>query len=628
MSSGILSIGNSALSAAYTALRTTGNNIANANTPGYSRQVAVLTPQPGASAGGFYQGQGVMIAEVQRIYDDFLTQQANLATAQSSAAESRRQRLSQLQNAYADSTSGVGATVDQFFRALQDVAQRPADPAARQALLSAANQMAARFNDVGDRAQEFRTNTDQQLQLEVGNVNQTTLEIARLNDRIAQARGTGISPNDLLDQRDVAIRRLNSSIRVSTVSQDDGAVNLFLANGQALVVGNRANQLTLTTDALDPQELRIAVNVSGQLRTIDPAKVGGGTIDGLLRFRSEDLPRFESDLGRLAVSLSELFNAQHRLGDDRNGNAGGDFFTPLSAASYPAPTNGNAATQISVTFADPTQLQSSDYRVEYAGGQYTLKRLSDGQTWTSATPDFNRDGLAISLTNTPPADGDVFLIQPLRGVARNLAVAITQPAEVAAAAPVKASIPLTNVGTLAVDDLTALSPRSANLKDAATIAFGAGNTYTITSGAVTQSGTFVSGQPISFAGRWTITLRGTPQAGDTVNLSANVGGIGDNRNMLKLAALQSAHAVDGASLSSAYSTLVARIGGDVQGAEMDATALRSILDGALNAESSVSGVNLDEEASRLMQYQQQYQAAAKLLAIAKQTFDEILTIGR
>jgi len=628
MSSGIFSIASSALSAAYTALRTTGNNIANANTPGYTRQVVELVPQQGAGSGGTFLGQGVAIAQVKRVYNAFLAQQANQATALSSAAEARYLQMAQLQNIFADPASGVGAMIDQYFSAMHELTQRPSDPAARQALLGAASQLVARFNDAGDRLQEFRSSSDRQLQLEAGSVNSAAQEIAQLNDKIALAQGSGGAPNDLLDLRDAAIRRLSESLQVSTVSQSDGTVNLFLANGQALVIGNKFNRISLTTDTVDPQQLRVAVIVSGELRPIDPAQLGGGRIAGLMQFRSEDLPRLENELGRLTVSLSTVVNAQHRLGNDRNGLPGGDFFKPLTASAYPAPANGNPATQIDVSFADATQLQASDYRVVFAGGQYTLTRLSDGVQWNSATPSFAQDGLAISLTNTPPADGDTFMIQPLRGASRSLALAITQPSEIAAAAPIVGSAASSNTGSLTIDDLSALAPRAANLSNAATITFGAGNTYSITSGAVTQTGTYTAGLPISFDNRWSITLHGAPQAGDVINIGANTGGSGDNRNLLKLTQLQNAAAIEGASLSAGFSTLVARVGGDVQGAQLDDAAQRSILESALASESSVSGVNLDEEASRLIQYQQQYQAAAKLIAIAKSMFDELASIGR
>lgn len=639
MSTGIFSIGTSALNAAYAALRTAGNNVANANTPGYSRQITVLTPQVGTFLGGNYVGQGVAVADVRRVYSDFLAQQAHQAQAAASQSDTRYLQLVQVSNLFADPTTGVGSTIDQFFRAVQDLTQRPADPATRQALLSAANLMAARFNDVGDRLQEFRNGTDQQLRLEIDAVNRAAREIAELNDKIALARGAGRSPNDLLDRRDTAIRRLNESIRVSMVEQDDGAVNLFLANGQPLVVGNRASEVGMTIDPIDPQNVLVGIRSGASVIALDADRIGGGKIAGLLQFRTGDLPQIENELGRLAVALSAQFNQQHRLGDDRNGQPGGDFFAPLAANAFAAGTNGNPATTLAVTFADATQLAASDYRIDYTGGTYWLTRLADGAridastlpgfTASGGNVAFTYEGLRFALAGAPPANGDVFLAQPLRAAARSFDVALAQPAQIAAASPVQAQVPATNLGSIVVDDLSVVGPtRNAALANATTITFTGPNTYTISDGVTTLTGqTYTPGTPILFNG-WSLALRGTPQANDQVTVGANVGGIGDNRNALKLAQIANLALVDGSQLAGAFAAVVARVGAATQSADIYNAAQQSILQDAVNAESAVSGVNLDEEASRLMQFQQQYQAAAKVVATAKVIFEEILSIAR
>lgn len=626
MSSGIFSVGTSGLMAAYTALRTAGNNIANVNVPGYSRQTVILTPQVGTFIGGNYVGQGVGVAEIRRMYSDFLTQQAHAAQAASGESSARYERLAQVANQFSDPATGISATIDQFFQQVQDLSQRPADPATRQALLSAANLMARRFNDVGDRLQDFRVNTDAQLRQEIDAVNRAAAEVADLNDRIALARGAGRSPNDLLDRRDVAIRTLNASIRITVVEQDDGAANLFLANGQPLVVGNRASTMGMAVDVVDPQEVRVGIEAAG---TVIPVSAeAGGKIGGLLTFRTQDLVQAENDLGRVATALAVQFNIQHRLGNDRNGVAGGDFFTPPTGNAFAASTNTGSAT-VAMSITDATALQASDYRVDYSTGTYTLTRLSDGQTWTSATPSFTQDGLSITLAATPPANGDVFLIQPVRAAARSMEVAISQPTQVAAANPVLANVAATNIGTIEVQDLSVVGPtRNVNLTQTVTLNFTSASTYTYTIGAVTSAPqAFTAGTPITING-WSLTLQGTPANGDQLTVSANVGGIADNRNAIKLAQLANAAVVDGGALIQAMATVVARVGGDTQSAGIYADAQNAILDDSLNAESSVSGVNLDEEASRLMQYQQQYQAAAKVIATASAIFEEILSIGR
>lgn len=639
MSTGIFSIGTSALNAAYTALRTAGNNVANANTPGYSRQITVLTPQVGTFLGGNYVGQGVAVTDVRRVYNDFLAQQAHQAQAAASQADTRYLQLVQVSNLFADPSAGVGATIDQFFRAVQDLTQRPADPATRQALLSAANLMSARFNDVGDRLQEFRNGTDRQLRLEIDAVNRAAREIAELNDKIALARGAGRLANDLLDRRDTAIRRLNESVRVSMVEQDDGAANLFLANGQPLVVGNRASDIGMAIDPIDPQNVLVGIRSGASVIPLDADRIGGGRIAGLLHFRTGDLPQIENELGRLAVALSAQFNQQHRLGDDRNGQPGGDFFAPLAAHAFAAGTNGNPATTIAVTFADATRLAASDYRIDYTGGTYWLTRLADGARIDASTLPgytagggnvaFTYDGLRFALAGAPPASGDVFLAQPLRAAARSFDVALTQPAQIAAASPVQAQVPATNLGSIVVDDLSVVGPtRNPALANATTITFTGPNTYTISDGVTTLTGqTYTPGTPILFNG-WSLALRGTPQANDRVTVGANIGGIGDNRNAIRLAQLADLALVDGSRLAGVFAAVVARVGAATQSADLYNAAQQSILQDAVNAESAVSGVNLDEEAARLMQFQQQYQAAAKVVATAKVIFEEILSLGR
>ena len=629
MSSGIFSIGNSALNAAYTALRTAGNNIANANTPGYTRQSVVLAPAVGSFAGGSFIGQGVLVADVRRNYSEFLTSQAHQSVAMAAQADTRATQVAQLAALFNNPSTGIGWAVDNFFAAAQDLSQRPGDAAVRQQMISAGNLLTQRFNDIGARLQEMRNGADRQVRLEAEAINRSAQEIAQLNDKIALARGSGASPNDLLDRRDAAIRRLNESVRVSEVEQSDGAINLFLGNGQPLVVGAKANPLSVRTDPRDPQQLQIGVNSSGIFLAVEPDAIGGGRIAGLMQFRANDLPALENELGRIALALSSEFNAQHRLGNDATGAPGGDFFAPLDLSAVAAPGNGNPATTASVTLADATQLQASDYRLDYDGSQYRLTRLTDGEQWTSAAPSFSQDGLAFALANTPPAAGDTFLFRPYAAVNRDLSVAITQARQVAAANPVQVSMPATNLGALVVDEIAVQGPgRDPNLTNAVNVVFTSASSYEIRSGAtVLASGSYASGSPIEFNG-WRLTVRGTPAVDDTLAIGANVGGTGDNRNALKLAGVADRLLIDGGTIPGGFAGLVSRVGGAAQGTQVFALAQETIRESALAAESASGGVNLDEEATRLIQYQQQYQAAAKVIAIGRTIFDEIIALGR
>jgi flagellar hook-associated protein 1 FlgK len=635
MSTGIFSIGTSGLTAAYTALQTTGNNIANANTPGYSRQIVDLAAQIGTSLSGNYIGQGVAVVGIKRAYNELLTRQVDSAQASASQTDTRATLLNQINNLFSSTTGGLGAQVNQFFAQAQTLTQQPSSLAVRQSMLSSAQQMAAGFSDAYGQLQQMQQSANQQIGQEISTVNSTSAQIARLNDQIALATAAGGSPNDLLDARDQAIKTLNQSIGVTTMKQSDGSINVFLANGQPLVVGDQVTQMATGSDPSNPQNILVGTKAANTIIPLAVSSSTGGNIGALMQFSLQDVPAAENQIGRLAAVISSQFNQQSKLGQDLSGAAGVNFFSSLSptviASSTNATSGGAPAETVTATFSDTTQLKASDYRLLVSNGQYVLTRLSDGQQTTlSSLPGTPAtvDGITISVSGTR-TNGDTFMIEPVRSAAGNLAVAIGQPQQIAAASPVQASIPSANIGTLSVSSLSVTGPtRNPNLTDAVTVAFSSPTSYTITdsvSGA-TASGTYTPGQPIAFNG-WNLTLLGAPKAGDSVNVAANVGGTGDNTNALALAQLQNANLIDGTSLGAGYAAVVSQVGTMTANAQADQQNQQSILHDAVNAQSSVAGVNLDEEASKLLQYQQQYQAAAKVIAIASTLFNQILSIA-
>ena len=635
MSSSIFSIGTSGLTAAYTALQTTGNNIANANTPGYSRQIVDFQAQVSTGLSGNYVGEGVQVASITRAYNELLTRQVDSAQAGASQTDTRATLLNQINNLFSSSTGGLGAQVNQFFAQVQTLTQQPSSLAVRQSMLSSAQQMAAGFNDAYGQLQQMQQSANQQIGQEISTVNSTTAQIAKLNDQIALATAAGGSPNDLLDARDQAIKTLNQSIGVTTMTQSDGSINVFLANGQPLVVGDQVTQMAMGSDPSNPQNILIGTKAANTIVPLAANSSTGGDIGALMQFSLQDVPTVENQIGRLATVISSQFNQQSRLGQDLNGAAGVNVFSSLSptviASSNNATSGGAPAETVTATFNDTTQLQASDYRLQVVSGQYILTRMSDGhQTTLSSLPGTPAtvDGITFSVSGTP-TNGDTFTVEPVRAAAGNLGVTIGQPQQLAAASPVQASIPSANTGTLSVSSLSVTGPtRNANLTDSVTVAFSSPTSYTITdstSGA-TASGTYTAGQPIAFNG-WSLTLLGAPRTGDSVNVAANVGGSGDNTNALALAQLQNTNLIDGASLGSGYAAVVSQVGTMTANAQADQQNQQSILTDAVNAQSSLAGVNLDEEASKLMQYQQQYQAAAKVIAIASTLFNQILSIA-
>lgn len=645
MADSLLSIGSSALSAAFTALQTTGNNIANVSTPGYSREVTSFAPQVQTDLGGIYIGTGVQVNAISRVYSSFLAQQTNLAQAMASQADQTATLTAQINNMFSDSTAGLGAAIDNFFTQIQALSANPGNAATRQTVLSAAQEMAGQFNDAAAQLQSMSQSATQQMGQEVSTVNTTVAQIASLNDQISLATASGTSPNSLLDQRDQDILTLNQAIGVTTSTQSDGAVNIYLANGQPLLVGDKTYALTMGQDPQDPQNTIVGTSNGGTIVALDPNNSGGGAIGALLQFQQQTIPSVENQIGQLAVTLSSQFNALQAQGTDLNGNPGAAFFSAPSIAVVGASTNPDAGTvTLNASYSNVTQLQASNYQLTVQGANYTLVRLSDGKTVASGTvaslPNTPVDGMTLSFSGGAPTSGDVFTIEPVQMGAANISVVLSQGSQIAAASPMQATTAATNTGSLTVGNL-ALQPLpldpganpanpNAQLQDSVTLNFTSPTSYTYTdttTGYTSPAQSYTAGQPINING-WSLTLTGTPANGDSVTVAANPGavGSGDNRNALLMTQLQSQPIVDGSTLDEAYSAVVANVGAIASTAQTDQTSKDAILQNATTAQSSVSGVNLDEEAAKLMQYQQQYQAAAQLIQSADTIFSTLITV--
>ncbi len=630
MSSGIFGIGVGGLEAAQAGLLTTSHNISNVNTPGYSRQTVVqATNEPQFTGAGFF-GTGVRIDTVRRNYSDFIAAQVRQAQTQASQFDTYSFQISQIDNLLADPDGGLSPALDDFFSSVNAVAAHPDDIPSRQAMLSSAQTLVARFQQLDNQVQQWRDGANAQIKNTVDSINSYSQQLAQLNLQIATASGAagGQLPNDLLDQRDALIDDLTKQVGASVVKQSDGSLNVFLANGQALVVGSQAFQLTTVRDADDSRNLQVGLQTGGSVVRFNDSTLTGGSLGGLLAFRSDALDKTESALDQIALSLAQGFNAQHRLGQDLNGNPGGDFFSlPQPAVTAAAGNGGNA--EITAAISDETALTTGDYRLQFDGTNYTLTQLPDGTPQTFTSLPQTVDGIMFAQAAGTPQAGDSFVIS--RGGAGDIGVALGDPAAIAAAAPITTAVPVPtltdpdagNIGTGTISAGSVSSTFDPTLLPE-TITFTAPDTYEIgSSGPLT----YTPGAPISYNG-WTVTINGAPAAGDTFQVESNTGGTGDNRNALLLAGLQTQKLMAGgtATLQDAYSQLVGVIGSLAHGAQAGSDAQNALLSQAQQRQQSVSGVNLDEEAANLQRYQQAYQASGKVIATAATMFDTILDI--
>jgi len=632
MATGIFGVAVSGLNAAQAGLVTTGHNIANANTAGYHRQSVIQSAATPQFTGSGFFGQGVNVESVVRNYNAFLDGQVIRAEARASFFSTQSAQLAQLDGLLADPAAGLSPALQSFFAAVNEVAANPASLPSRQSLLSSAQTLAVRFGEIDSRFGEIAEGVNAQLSGSVSGINSYAREIALLNERIVVAQSAaGKPPNDLLDQRDRLIGELNRIVGVSTVTQGDGALNVFIGTGQSLVVGNQWTPLSLQASVDDPSRLELAYRQGAAAAPIASRSLQSGSLGGLLAFRDGALAEARDGLGRIATVLASTFNDQHRLGQDYDGAAGGLFFeAPQVAVSARSSNTGNAV--LAASHADVSALEVSSYRVTYSAGNYLVTRLSDNSTTTWASLPQTVDGFMLNLSSGTPADGDSFVVEPVRHGARNFGVAIDNVTRIAAAVPIRSAAVAGNTGsaTISAGSVNPPAPLNANLQQPVTISFTGPGTFNV-SGTGTGNPVglaYTPGADISYNG-WTIRISGTPAAGDSFIIEANSGGRGDNRNALQLAALQAAQNLVGgrAGYQSAYSQMAGSVGARTREAQISAEAQDNVTAQARQEQQSLSGVNLDEEAANLIRYQQAYQASSKVVEVASRLFETLLGIS-
>lgn len=675
----LLSIGLSGLSANKTSLAVTGHNIVNVNTPGFSRQETIQATRTPQFTGAGYIGSGTTLVDVRRIYNDFLNTQVRSSTALNSDTQAYLGQINQLDSLLAGSTTGINPGLQKMFAALQTAAEDPANIPARQLALSEAEGMAKRFNTVYDRLNEQNAFINKQLAAVSDQVNELAAAIAGYNDAIAVAASNGQAPNDLLDAREEAVRKLSQFIGVTVVTQDQNSYNLFIGSGQPLVVGKQAARLEVTPGQADPlrHELKFVVGSSRQDVT---SLVSGGEMGGLLRYREDVLDTSLNAIGRLALSVSDQINRQLGQGLDLKGEFGNNLFRDLNdplllgQRSLARVGNSDANANLNVSITDTTQLSTSDYEVQFTSAtEYVVRRNSDGAMFPTSPATFDLttvpapqvDGFSIGVAAGTFAAGDRFLVMPTRNAGSHMRVDMSNPEELAFAAPLKAETSPANIGTgkitqpsvltqINIYDPAAQADLETSLRNAPPLRLvmgaggGATQAYEVVdiNGNVIDTGNIVPGQnnaitisvpanppAVPSAFDYQVTISGRPEAGDNFSVSFNTNGVSDNRNALTLVGLQNKAVIGvnpaspqttGASFTDSYGDLVERVGTLTSQARVDGEATGAILKQATDNRDSVSAVNLDEEAAKLIQFEQYYQASAQIIQVARNLFDTLI----
>jgi flagellar hook-associated protein 1 len=622
----------SGLLAFQRALNVTSNNISNVATPGYSKENANFTERPGQAYSSGYIGSGTDIQSVTRSYDELLAGQVRSSQSSFSSFDTYATQAAQIDNMLSDPKTGLTVSLQNFINAYQTVANSPSTPAQRQALLSQATAISQQMQNYNTQLQTYAGGIEQGIGSSITQINTLTDGIAKLNQQIAAGlASTGQTPNQLMDQRDQMLDQLSQYVSVSTATQADGSMNVYVGTGQPLVIGATTQKLQTTPNQYNASENQVSIASGGGKTTDITSSISGGQLGGLLAVRDQVLRPAENTLGQFSVGLANLTNQAQAAGIDLTGAAGKPMFAVGGVITTAASTN-TGTSSLNATRTDLSSLTTDDYFLRQSGGAWSLTDESTGQpvtmtgTGTAADP-FKAVGLSLVVAGTP-ANGDSFEIRPTAGAPASMSMLLTSPAQIAVASSIQTTGVAANTGSGAVSSSVVSDP-SVWVPGAYTISFTSATAYQVTDAAnnVVGTGNYTSGTPITFNGA-SVTITGSPANGDKFNVgAAGASNVGDNSNAFALIDSLNAKKLNGAttSLSSVANSLVSQVGVQTQQAQANASAQKAVNASANDTRNNLSGVNLDEEAAKMVQYQQAYSACAQLIQASNTMFNTLIS---
>ncbi|HEX8593306.1 MAG TPA: flagellar hook-associated protein FlgK [Pseudomonas sp.] len=676
----LISIGLSGLTASSAAMSTIGNNTANVDTAGYSRQQVMTTASLQQNLGAGYIGSGTTLSDVRRIYNSYLETQLQTSTALGADATAYSAQATKTDTLLSDTATGISPALASFFTNLQGVSTNATDTTARSLFLQQASALSARFNSIAAQLNTQNSTINTQLTTLTDQVNSLSSSIAKLNQQITSSAATGATPNSLLDARSESVRQLNELVGAKVV-ENNGNYDVYIGTGQALVNGSTANAMSAVPSAADPAQYSIKV-ASGSTTTDVTSVITGGSIGGLLRYRNEVMAPAINELGRVALVLSDQVNSQLNQGVDSNGEFGSNLFNSIndpsqvSQRSIGKTGNSSGSGNLDVTITDTSKLSASDYSVTFTDDKnFTVRRLPDGTSVGAGSLDDDPakefEGFTVSLNGNAVAAGDTFTLTPTRNAAAALSTVITDPKDLAAAAPLTATAGASNSGTAGftqptltsiadIYDTTATTDLRNGIKDTAPLKllFGAavngaqsyqlldaqGNAVLDKSGTAV-TGTIVPGQANALSLKvgyqdstgaaqeysFDMTISGAPANKDTFNIALTGAGSADNRNAIQTLDLQTRQTIGvgvsgstGLSMSGAYGALVSNVGIYAAQGKTDVTSTGALVTQSKSARDAVSGVSLDEEAANLIKYQQYYTASSQIIKAAQAIFSTLI----
>jgi flagellar hook-associated protein 1 FlgK len=671
MSYGLLSLGVQGARASQSGLAVVGNNITNVNTPGYTRQVAQFNS---------LEEGGVVQDSTRRVVDQYINARLWADTSRFEAAQAYEQLSNQLDNLLASDSTSLAVKMDDYFAALQSANDDPISLTNRELFLAEADALVRRYHELYDRVAQINETVNTRIRELTQQVTVTAGEIADLNDRIRVAEASGKDAFELKDQRDEAIKSLSGLVDIQVLEQPKGDMNIFVGNGQPLVVGQSAYQFVARGNEFDPSRYDVGVVIAGEENIITDM-LAGGELGGLLTYRRETMDQSLNELGRLAITFADTMNAQHQKGMDYDGEMGKRLYNDMNSSELMASRfRSRFDAEGTVAITDSSQLRASEYELVFtAQNDFRLTRLSDGKSWTQSSfssvaseadvdaegklwfdpsngeLNLQIDGFRLDAnTNGAFAPNEKLMLSPVRRGAEEIELNIRNGRDLALAAPVTIAPAAANTGTAtaevrieAIDDTSEADPVQVFPELPLQLSYDAiADAWSVTDNdGTTPASWSVSADPTQpnllqitdqATGRTVMEVEVSGQFRDndqfTIDYNFDLDatgqpiniGVSDNRNGLLMSdLLKQATSLEG-SYQESYGRLVERVGTDTKVAQMDRQASEAVLRNMTAQRESVSGVNLDEEAVKLIQFQQAYQASAQIIRASQTIFDALI----
>ncbi|MGR5249887.1 flagellar hook-associated protein FlgK [Vibrio aestuarianus] len=623
MASDLLNLGTQSVLTAQRQLSTTGHNISNVNTDGYSRQSVIQGTNAPRQYGGETYGMGVHVEKVRRSWDQFAVNELNLSTTSFSFKKDVEENLDMLSKMLSSVASKkIPENLNEWFDAIKTLADSPNDVGARKVVLEKADLLTQNMNDFHETIRRQSDVANKGLDLGIERINQLALELRDLQRLMMRTPGPH---NDLMDQHEKLVAELSEYTKVTVTPRKNAeGFNIHIGNGHTLVSGTEASQLKMIDGYPDVHQRRLAM-VEGQGIKPITSKDIDGKIGALLDMRDKHIPYLMDELGRMANSFSYEVNKLQSQGLDLRGNVGRAIFTDVNSdlvARSRVVTSSNSQADLAVFIEDISLLKGGEYSLQFNGSNYVATKPSGEQVNVPVVRDsIFLDGMRIDIRNAPET-GERVLLRPTRNGAAIMKMATNDPTVIAAQS-FEASTTFAQ-GTAKFNILAA-----GDVREFEVVVSPQGDQFAVTD---TKGNILLAPQayppssPVTVLGT---TFELTPGALPNDKFTANlVSSEGDNGNLRKMQNIQTDKKLNDneSTVLDIYHNLNTDVGLQLATASRLTDVSRLEKEAAQERIASISGVNLDEEAANMMKFQQAYMASSRIMQAANETFNTILQL--